>query len=242
VKPVRIGCSGWNYSHWREVVYPKGVPQRRWLEHYATLFDTVEVNATFYRLPKSETVEAWVETTPNGFTFAIKASRYLTHVKRLRGLRDGTARLAEAIEPLLRTPKMGPVLWQLPESFHRDDERLASALEELPDWRHAIEFRHPSWFASDVLELLREHQVALVIGDHPEREFQLHELTADWTYVRLHHGRRGRRGNYSQAELETWTRRIAAWRADTEVFVYCNNDWEAFAVRNASWLRDRLSG
>ncbi len=241
MKPVRIGCSGWNYSHWREVVYPKGVPQRRWLEHYATLFDTVEVNATFYRLPKAETVEAWVETTPKGFAFAIKASRYLTHVKRLRELRDGTARLAEAIEPLLRTPKMGPLLWQLPESFHRDDDRLASALEELPDWRHAIEFRHPSWFVSDVLELLREHGVALVIGDHPEREFQLHELTVDWTYVRLHHGRRGRRGNYSQAELETWARRIAAWRADTEVYVYCNNDWEAFAVRNASWLRDRLS-
>jgi uncharacterized protein YecE (DUF72 family) len=240
MKPVRVGCSGWNYTHWRESVYPKGVPQRQWLPYYATLFDTVEVNATFYRLPSRETVSAWISSTPDDFVFSIKASRYLSHVKRLRGIADGIARLRERIERLLNTPKMGPLLWQLPENFHRDDERLAEALEALPKWRHCIEFRHPSWFVGDVMAMLREHGVALVIGDHPERPFQLHELTTDWTYVRLHHGKRGRRGNYSQSELETWRRRIAAWRADAEVFVYCNNDWEAFAVRNASWLRDRF--
>lgn len=241
MKPVRIGCSGWNYAHWRESVYPKGVPGSRWLEHYATLFDTVEVNATFYRLPKSETVAGWVETVPDDFVFAIKASRYLTHIKRLREVADGIARFAERIEPLLETPKMGPVLWQLPESFQRDDERLAIALDALPEWRHCFEFRHPSWFSDDVDALLREHGAALVIGDHPKRPFQTHELTADWTYVRLHHGSRGRRGNYSTAELEVWKRRIASWRSRAEVFVYCNNDWEAFAARNATWLRDRLA-
>ena len=240
MKRVRIGCSGWNYRHWRETVYPKGVPASRWLEHYATLFDTVEVNATFYRLPSRSAVESWIESTPEDFVFALKASRYLTHVKRLRELPDGIARLGERIEPLLATPKMGPLLWQLPENFHRDDERLASALDALPDWRHCFEFRHPSWFAADVTALLREHRVALVIGDHPKRPFQTRELTADWTYVRLHHGSRGRRGNYSTTELETWKRRIATWRAEAEVFVYANNDWEAFAVRNAAWLRDRL--
>lgn len=241
MKPVHIGCSGWNYKHWREAVYPKGVPASRWLEHYATLFDTVEVNATFYRLPTPSAVEGWIEATPDDFVFSLKASRYLTHVKRLRELANGIARLREGIEPLLRTPKMGPLLWQLPENFHRDDERLAAALAALPDWRHAIELRHPSWFAPDVLAQLRERGVALVIGDHPERPFQSHELTADWTYVRLHHGARGRRGNYSTTELETWKRRIAGWRREAEVYVYANNDWEAFAVKNAAWLRDRLT-
>ena len=242
MKPVLVGCSGWNYKHWRETVYPKGVPQRRWLEHYATLFETVEVNATFYRLPSRNTVEAWIESTPDDFVFSLKASRYLSHIKRLHGIANGIARLSEGIQPLLKTPKMGPLLWQLPETFHRDDERLSEALEALPPWRHCIEFRHESWFVPDVLALLREHGVALVIGDHPERPFQLHELTTDWTYIRLHHGSRGRRGNYSRAELETWKRRIAAWRSEAEVFVYCNNDWEAFAVKNAAWLRDRLDG
>jgi uncharacterized protein YecE (DUF72 family) len=240
MRPVRVGCSGWNYKHWRESVYPKGVPQRQWLPYYATLFDTVEVNATFYRLPSRDTVEAWIESTPDDFVFSIKASRYLSHIKRLRGIANGIARLSQGIEPLLGTPKMGPLLWQLPENFHRDDERLAEALEAFPKWRHCIEFRHPSWFAPDVMAMLREHDVALVIGDHPERPFQLHELTTDWAYVRLHHGKRGRRGNYSALELETWRRRIAAWRAEAEVFVYANNDWEAFAVRNATWLRDRF--
>jgi uncharacterized protein YecE (DUF72 family) len=241
MKPVRIGCSGWNYKDWREVVYPKGVPASRWLEHYATLFDTVEVNATFYRLPKRETAAHWVEATPDGFQFAIKSSRYLTHVKRLRELRERVGRLLDPLEPLLDARKMGPLLWQLPETFHRDEERLAAALEAMPAVRNCIEFRHPSWFTGDVYELLREHRVALVIGDHPERPFQSYERTAGWTYIRLHHGSRGRRGNYSIAELEAWKRRIAAWRRETEVFVYANNDWEAFAVRNATWLRDRLS-
>jgi uncharacterized protein YecE (DUF72 family) len=240
MKAVRIGCSGWNYDDWRERVYPAGLPASRWLEHYATLFDTVEVNATFYRLPSRDTVAAWVERTPDDFLLSLKASRYLTHVKRLRDLPDGIDRLRERIEPLLETPKMGPLLWQLPENFKRDDERLARALAALPEWRHCFEFRHPSWFAPEVLDRLREHSVALVIGDHPERPFQSHERTADWTYVRLHYGARGRRGNYSETELERWRRRIAAWRADTEVFVYANNDWEGFAVRNAGWLRDRL--
>ncbi len=242
MKPVHVGCSGWNYKAWRGTVYPEGVPSRRWLEHYATMFDTVEVNATFYRLPSREAVANWVEQTPEDFIFTIKASRYLTHIKRLQMLPEGVARLSERIEPLLLTPKMGPLLWQLPANFQRDDERLAQALDALPPWRHCIEFRHPSWFAPEVTAMLSEHKVALVIGDHPERPFQLRELTADWTFVRMHHGHRGRRSNYSTSELETWGRRIAAWRKRAEVFVYFNNDKEAFAVRNATWLRDRFRG
>jgi uncharacterized protein YecE (DUF72 family) len=237
VKPVRIGCSGWNYPHWRERVYPRGVPQRRWLEHYATLFDTVEVNNTFYRLPKRESVAAWVEETPPDFLFAVKASRFLTHMKRLTDMGRGVERFYERIAPLVESPKMGPVLWQLPETFHRDDERLAFALERLPPGRHCFEFRHPSWFAGDVYAVLREHVVALVIGDHPERPFQAHELTADWTFVRFHYGSRGRNGNYSERELETWARRIAQWRRRADVYAYFNNDWEGYAVRNGLKLR-----
>jgi uncharacterized protein YecE (DUF72 family) len=241
MKAVRIGCSGWNYAHWRERVYPKGLPQRRWLEHYATLFDTVEVNNTFYRLPARSSVASWVRGTPPGFLFAVKASRFLTHVKRLTDMGPGVERFYERIEPLVESPKMGPVLWQLPGNFHRDDERLAGALGRLPPGRHCFEFRHPSWFADEVYGLLREHGAALVIGDHPERRFQTHELTADWTFIRFHHGSRGRDGNYSETELKTWETRIGEWSREIEVFAYFNNDWRGFAVYNGLWLREHLA-
>jgi uncharacterized protein YecE (DUF72 family) len=239
-KPVHVGCSGWNYRDWRGVVYPEGLPARRWLERYAELFDTVEVNNTFYRLPSQSAVEGWVEQTPDGFVIAVKASRYLTHVKRLRELRKGVRRYLGAIKPLADSPKLGPVLWQLPATFQRDDDRLAGALEQLTEGRHCFEFRHRSWFVPEVYELLRRHHAALVIGDDPERPFQSHEMTADWTYIRFHRGNRGRRGNYSKRELEQWKRRIASWRADVEVFAYFNNDWEGFAPNNARWLAERL--
>jgi uncharacterized protein YecE (DUF72 family) len=240
MKRVHTGCSGWNYKAWRETFYPKGVPQKRWLEYYAEHFDTVEVNNTFYRLPKREAVANWVERTPDDFVFTIKASRYLTHIKRLTKMREGVALFMERIEPLYVTPKMGPILWQLPANFRRNDERLGDALAALPEGRHCFEFRHESWFVPEVYELLRSHGAALVIGDHPDRPFQSHEMTADWTFVRMHHGHRGRRGNYSDSELETWRRRILAWRRRVEVFVYFNNDWEEFAIRNALWMARRL--
>jgi len=171
MRPVHVGCSGWNYSDWRETVYPKGLPARLWLEHYATLFDTVEVNATFYRLPKRETVAHWVEVTPDDFVFSIKASRYLTHIKRLRDLGKYLGNLLERLEPLLETPKMGPLLWQLPPTFQRDDERLFAALEQMPKLRNTIEFRHPSWFVPEVYELLSSYGVALAIADSPKYPF-----------------------------------------------------------------------
>jgi len=223
LKPVRIGTSGWNYRHWKEPFY-EGRPARVWLEHYAKHFDTVEVNATFYRLPTVNAVRGWVEQTPDDFLFSVKASRYLTHIRRLRDLGEGIARFYERLEPLVESPKLGPVLWQLPETFRRDDERLEAALGRLPPGRHCFEFRHESWFSDDVYALLRAHEAALVVGDTPTRPFQTHELTAGWTYVRFHHGSRGRDGNYSDAELTSWGRRIQAWRRRVEVFAYFNND------------------
>jgi uncharacterized protein YecE (DUF72 family) len=241
VKPVRIGCSGWVYGDWRGRLYPEGLPQRRWLARYAEAFDTVEVNSTFYRLASPKGVDTWVEQTPEGFLFSCKASRYLTHVRRLSDVRRGVGRFYEPLKRLASAGKMGPTLWQLPESFKRDDERLERALRQLRRGRHCFEFRHESWFTDDVYEILRRHGAALVIGDHPERPFQAHELTADWTFVRFHYGRRGRRGRYSERELEGWKRRIAAWRSRAEVFAYFNNDWEGHAVDNAGWLKSRLS-
>jgi uncharacterized protein YecE (DUF72 family) len=241
--PVRIGCSGWNYRSWAGDFYPRGCPPRRWLEHYAATFDTVEVNATFYRLPNRDAVARWVQQTPPGFLFTIKSSRYLTHMKRLTDMGQGVERLWERLQPVLESPKMGPVLWQLPESFKRDDDRLAHALEHLPPGHHVFEFRDPGWFAPDVLALLREHHVALAIGDRPDRPWQPHEMTSDFTLVRFHYGARGRRGNYSETELQEWARRIAGWRdAGTAVFAYFNNDWEGFAPRNARRLRQLLDG
>ncbi|MEY2515990.1 MAG: hypothetical protein QOJ89_3348 [bacterium] len=234
---IRIGCSGWNYASWRESFYPKGLPASRWLEHYASVFETVEVNTTFYRLARAEAVARWVTQTPAGFCFAVKSSRYLTHMKRLTDLDRGVRRLYEPLEPLSRANRFGPMLWQLPPNFKRDDERLARALEALPPGRHAYEFRHSSWFCDEVYDLLRWHGAALAIGDRPGLDFQSHEITADFTYVRFHHGRRGRRGNYSQSELREWAARIAEWGSSVDVFAYFNNDWEVFAPRNAVDLR-----
>jgi uncharacterized protein YecE (DUF72 family) len=241
VKAAHVGCSGWQYRSWRDVLYPPGCPQRRWLERYAEVFDTVEVNSTFYRLASRDAVAGWVRQTPPEFIFALKASRYLIHMKKLAGIEEGIGRFYERIEPLVESGKLGPVLWQLPEWFTRDDERLAGALELLPPGRHCFEFRHPSWFVPEVLDLLREHGVALAIGDHPQRRFQPIELTTDWTFIRFHHGARGRRGNYSHAELAEWATRIDALRREAEVFAYFNNDWEGFAVRNAITLREMLA-
>jgi uncharacterized protein YecE (DUF72 family) len=241
-KPVQVGCSGWAYPHWRERFYPKGLPQRKWLAYYAEHFDTVEINNTFYRLPKQEAVEGWVEQSPPGFRFAVKASRYLTHVKRIKTLDPYADRFFEPLEALTKSEKLGAVLWQFPESFHRNVERLEAALAALPEGRHAFEFRHDSWFEDEVYALLREHGAALVIGDESSRWVSTpHVRTTDWTYIRLHHGTRGRHGNYSDAEIDRWARRIAQWRRDTEVFAYFNNDWEGYAVRNAKRLRERLA-
>ena len=240
MKPVRVGCSGWSYPPWRGSFYPKGVPTARWLEHYAQTFDTVEVNATFYRLPALSMVEGWAEHSPPGFLFAVKASRYLTHVRRLRDLEQGVERFYERLEPLVESGKLGPVLWQLPANFRRDDDVLAAALAALPAGRHAFEFRHESWFRPGVVRQLEQHEAALVVADDARRELP-RPTTAGWAYVRLHYGRRGRRGNYSDAEVEEWRRRIAAWRARRDVYVYFNNDWEAFAPRNAALLRAGLS-
>jgi uncharacterized protein YecE (DUF72 family) len=238
---VRIGCSGWSYDDWRGVLYPAGLPKRRWLERYAEVFDTVEVNATFYRLQKESTIQDWTEQVPGDFRFAVKASRYLTHMKRLRDIADGVARFWEPLEPLRRSRRLGPVLWQLPENFERDDDLLAAALDRLPRAQHCFEFRHPSWFAKPVRDLLAERGASLAIGDDKRRPLPEARPVGPLAYLRLHYGHRGRGGNYSEAELDEWRRRVAAWRSRRPVFVYLNNDWNGYAPANAHYLREGLS-
>ncbi len=229
------------YDDWRGRLYREREPKRRWLELYAERFDTVEVNSTFYRLARREAVAGWVDQTPPEFLFAVKASRYLTHIRRLVNIAEGIKRFYEPLEPLVEAGRLGPVLWQLPENFHRDDERLNGWLALLPEGRHTIEFRHESWFARPVMAALRARGVALTIGDHPTRPFQSHEATASWRFVRFHYGSRGRGGNYSATELSEWANRIRQWRRRTDVYAYFNNDWKGYAPDNALRLR-RLSG
>jgi uncharacterized protein YecE (DUF72 family) len=240
---LRIGCSGWNYPHWRGgVFYPPRTPPREWLRYYAEHFDTVEVNTTFYRLPQASAVKRWVAATPSSFRFAVKVSRYITHIKRLTEVEQHLPLLYERLQPLLASSKCGPLLWQFPPNFRYENERLARALANLDNsQRHAFEFRHPSWFREETYSLLRERRVALVIADRPEvHSFQTDEVTADFTFVRLHAGTRGRNGNYSRSELDAWAERLARWSGWFDVYVYFNNDWEGYAVKNARYLKRRL--
>jgi uncharacterized protein YecE (DUF72 family) len=242
---IRIGCSGWNYAHWRNgVFYPPRLASREWLRFYARHFDTVEINTTFYRLPREPVVARWVVESPPGFTFAVKVSRYVTHIKRLLEVEQHLPLLYERIAPLVRSPKLGPLLWQLPPTFAVDLDRLARVLELVAadGHRHAFEFRHPSWFREETTTLLREHGAALVIADRPQvNGFQTHELTADFTFVRFHSGTRGRNGNYSHAELDEWAGRLERWSREVEVFAYFNNDWEGFAIENARYVQQKLA-
>jgi uncharacterized protein YecE (DUF72 family) len=231
------------YDDWRGRLYPQREPRRRWLELYAQHFDTVEVNNTFYRLARREAVQGWVRQTPPEFLFSVKASRYLTHIKRLAAIEEGIQRFYEPLEPMLEAQKLGPVLWQLPENFHRDDARLEGWLELIdssPSALHTIEFRHASWFAPEVMATLHAHGVALTIGDHPERPFQTLDPTAGWSFIRFHYGARGRHGNYSDREIDGWAQQISAWPQTQDVYAYFNNDWNGYAPANARTLIRRL--
>lgn len=241
MRSVRIGCSGWSYASWRPGLYPEGLGPARWLGRYAEVFDTVEINSTFYRLARAPMVERWVEQTPEGFLFAVKASRYLTHMRRLGDIELGVARFWEPLEPLRESGRLGPVLWQLPERFKRDDALLERTLALLPPATHCFEFRHASWFCGPIYSLLEAHGAALAIGDDARRALPDAEPVGPIAYLRLHFGSRGRGGNYSDAELGEWSERIARWSQERDVFAYFNNDWQGFAPANARCLRSLVA-
>jgi uncharacterized protein YecE (DUF72 family) len=236
---VRVGCSGWQYQHWRGNFYPPDVPQKRWFEHYASVFDTVEINNSFYRLPTEETFAAWAERAPARFLFAVKASRFLTHMKKLKDPEEPVERFFSRAQALGR--HLGPVLYQLPPGWKLDRGRLEYFLQVLPrDIRHVLEFREPSWYADDVYALLERHGVALCLHDMPKSATGRTRI-GPFIYVRFH-GATGRYdGSYPDERLRDWAEWLNEQRtAGVDVYAYFNNDLGGHAPRNALTLRRLL--
>jgi uncharacterized protein YecE (DUF72 family) len=231
--PVLIGTSGWMYRDWRGRFYPEGVAQKRWLEHYADRFDTVESNSAFYRLPDEKTFEDWARRTPEDFVWAVKMSRYLTHIRRLRAPEEPVARFLDNARGL--GDKLGPVLLQLPPNLKADLDALDDTLRRIGSRaRVAVEFRHDSWFGDETRALLAEHGAALCLADRSSKPVSPLWRTADWGYVRLHEGSATPHPCYGRGALETWAQRLAEmWGAGAEVFVYFNNDTRGCALANA---------
>ena len=237
---LRIGTSGWQYRHWRKgAFYPEGLKQRLEFEHYASRFDTVEINGSFYRLPVPGAPEKWAAMAPEGFLFAWKYPQWLTHYYRLRDPAESYKLVFGRMDGL--GAREGPVLFHLHPRMEVDRERLAIALKLLPKGRRvAFEFRHPSWYTAAVFDLLRDHDVSLCISDHEDAPAPW-EVTASWVYVRGH-GPGGRyRDSYSDEELARWARAIRRWRrAGRDVFCYFDNDIGAEAPRDALRLKAKV--
>jgi uncharacterized protein YecE (DUF72 family) len=239
--PLIIGTSGWQYRHWRETFYPRGVAQGRWLEYYAARFATVESNAAFYRLPEAATFAAWARRTPDDFVMAVKASRYLTHILRLSEPEEPVRMLVERASEL--GTKLGPILVQLPPSMRIELERLRRTLDAFPpDWKIAVEFRHSSWFTDEVQRVLTDRRVALCLADRVGPITPLWR-TADWTYLRFHWGRTKPIPCYGRTALASWVQRLSdSWVGSEDVFVYFNNDPRACALRDARWFESAGRG
>ena len=239
---VRVGCSGWVYRDWRGPVYPRELPQRRWFESYAARFDTVELNSTFYRLPESETVEGWAAQAPPGFCFAVKVGQFGSHRMKLR---DAASWLPNHLDRVDRLGShLGPNLLQLPPRWRRNLERLEEFLVAAPRrLRWAVELREPTWLHDDTFELLARHGAALCLHDLLPRHPWIR--TSDWTYVRFHGPdalTHKYQGAYTGRRLWRVAERLAGWRdAGTDIYAYFNNDFDGHAVRDATWLRDRLT-
>jgi len=241
-----IGTSGYNYPHWwNGVFYPSDLPQRKWLEFYAGHFDTVELNVSFYRLPKKEVFEGWYKRTPKKFYFAVKGSRYITHIKRLKDCREPLTLLSENASPLKE--KFGVVLWQLPPRFKFQKDRLEafcvllSTLPRAKRIRHTFEFRDESWLCEEAFRILEEFSFAFCIAHGSGLPF-VDRVTSDFVYLRLHGGEVLYGSNYSDKELKRWAEKIEGWtEKGKDVFVYFNNDAYGFAIKNALTLKKILA-
>ena len=236
---IRIGCSGWTYRDWKGAFYPDAVRQKDWLAYYATRFDTCEINGSFYRLPTEKAVAAWRDTVPDGFVFAWKVSRYLSHNKKLNDPKDSIDLIFDRMAPL--GDRQGPALLQLPPMLRRNDERLEAFLKLKPRGvRCTVEFRHDSWYDDAVFALLERHDAALCVSDHHDAPSPW-KATASWVYVRGH-GPGGRyHGRYGDAALKDWARRLRAWREQgRDVYAYFDNDIKAAAPADAQQLKALL--
>jgi uncharacterized protein YecE (DUF72 family) len=232
---LQIGTSGWVYKHWMGIFYPLHLPSNQQLSFYAQNFSTVEINFSFYRLPERSVFESWREQTPSGFLFAVKGSRYLTHMKKLKDPQEPLSRLMERVEGLQE--KLGPILFQFPHTWHLNLERLQPFLELLqtyPQQRFTFEFRHSSWLIPQVYKLLENAGVALCLPVSPTVPLDV-RLTAPWTYIRMHTGQYG--VGYSDEELSIWANRIRLFlQQETDVYIYFNNDPDGYAIHDAQHL------
>jgi uncharacterized protein YecE (DUF72 family) len=227
------GTSGWQYRHWKDVFYPPKVPQRAWLGYFAQRFQTTEVNNTFYNLPEPSVFEQWEQTAPAGFVFALKMSRFLSHLKRLSDPEEPVARFMERARRLGQ--KLGPILIQLPPSLRADAGRLRATLSAFPSHqRVAVEFRHESWFVPEIRAVLEEEHAALCLQDGGRGPRTPAWDTAGWGYVRFHHGRASPASSYGRDALGTWVRRLSGvWPELADLYAYFNNDWNGCALRDA---------
>lgn len=237
---ARIGCSGWQYTHWRGSFYPADLPQARWFEHYASIFDTVEINNSFYRLPERATFTAWAARAPMRFEFAVKASRFLTHMKKLKDPEEPLDRLFSRLRGLGR--RLGPVLYQLPPGWRVDVNRFGHFLQALPRGpRHVVEFRDSSWYSDDIRALMKRHRVAMCLHDMPGSATG-NERIGRFVYVRFHGATGKYGGSYSDDRLRRWAAWLNAQRAEgCDVYAYFNNDVGGHAPRNALTLRGMLT-
>lgn len=239
MKNIQIGTSGWSYTHWKENFYPTGLKPPFWLKYYATNFLTVEVNTTFYHLPLKTTIQNWYKQVPEDFLFSIKASRYITHQKRLNDCRESVEILYKNIKGL--KTKTGPILFQLPPSFQANHERLIEFTKNLdPNHQHVFEFRHPSWFTDETYELLSKKNIALCITDL-NGKLTPEVLTADFTYIRLHGPKKAYSGSYGPIRLKKWKSKIEKWSSNTAVYCYFDNDEKGFAIQDAAYLKSLIN-
>ena len=231
---IYIGTSGWNYDHWKGVFYPADCPQSKWLEFYAGHHPTVELNASFYRLPTPQTFESWRNRTPAGFRWAVKANRYITHIKRIKGIREPLKRFFAAAECLQE--KLGPILFQLPPSLSFDEEEFRRFCSHLPeDHLFVLEVRHPSWADKRVATMLSDYNIALCISDTAGRYPYVEEDSATFMYARLHGSQELYVSEYTEEELQAYAQKIRAWSKET--YVYFDNDFGGYAVKNAQRLK-----
>jgi uncharacterized protein YecE (DUF72 family) len=237
---IHIGTSGWHYDHWRGPFYPPEMAAADFLEFYIRRFHTVEVNNTFYQLPEKKTLHTWAETVPKSFIFTVKASRYITHMKKLKDPKKSVAKFFRRVEVF--GPRLGPVLFQLPPRWKVNPERLSAFLEQLPpEHRYAFEFRDDSWFDDRIYRILLEHEAAWCIY-HLAGRLSPKEVTANFSYIRLHGPGRAYQGQYDGRTLSGWAGAISAWsRAGKDVYCYFDNDQNGYAAQDAGRLQEMLS-
>ncbi len=236
---IRIGTSGWHYKHWVGPFYPAGMPSAKMLSFYVERFDSVELNNSFYHLPKKSSLENWRDSTPEGFRFAVKGSRFITHMKKLKDPEQALKRFFDCAEIL--EPKLGPILFQLPPNWELDAERFETFLNALPDHhRYAFEFRNASWSVPQIYDLLGRHRAAYCIFDLAGTQSPM-EVTTDFAYIRLHGPGGKYQGSYSDPALSKWAERITKWKSElNSVYVYFDNDDSGYAAHDALRLKELL--